>query len=41
MDRTKAIHFDFIPAPALPKKYTCETAGKFLFEMITGGYIYD
>lgn len=41
MDRTKATHFNFIPAPALPKKYTCETAGKFLFEMITGGNIYD
>jgi len=41
LDRNKATHFDFIPAPALPKKYTCETAGKFLFEMITGGNIYD
>lgn len=41
LDKSKATHFDFIPAPALPKKYTCETAGKFLFEMITGGNIYD
>ena len=41
LDRTKVKNFQFVPAPALPKKYTCQTAGKYLFEMITGENIYD
>ena len=40
LDKTKVENFDFIPAPALPKKYSCESAGRVVFETIMEA-IYD
>ena len=41
LDKSKVEHFDFIPAPALPKKYSCESAGSVVFETIMEGLIND
>jgi len=36
LDSNKVDNFQYILAPALPQKYTCETAGKILAERIIG-----
>jgi len=34
LEREKAQSFRFIPAPALPQKFSCETAGKLVYENV-------
>lgn len=39
LDKGKVENFDYIPAPALPKKYSPESAGRVVFETVMEGLI--